>query len=263
MANKFGRYKPEEEKAVRKVEVVEDETLKQLKAAWKAFAYENDSQKAYENALTLVEPLKYSASDVKKFSIALAEFQNEDEFTDKTGLFLSALINKGDDSDYVVHTAHLPVPLHSIGHRNTKNITVKGDVGGLCGWLMQSGSIIVEGNAGFQCGLDMADGSITVLGDAGNALGSIKGGRILVEGDAGNICGFGMKRGLITVKGDVGSECGRNMKGGRIAVNGDCGKECGCWMRRGSIRVNGGMLDISEHIHHGRIYHRGELIIKK
>jgi len=39
LGSRFGKYKPEEEKEVRKVEVKEDKVLKQLKAAWRKFKH--------------------------------------------------------------------------------------------------------------------------------------------------------------------------------------------------------------------------------
>ncbi|NYZ74438.1 hypothetical protein H0O00_04815, partial [Candidatus Micrarchaeota archaeon] len=75
MANRFSRYKPETEKAVRKVEVVEDKTLKRLKEAWKNCCYA-DKPGDYAEMLRKVKKLRCSAKGIEDFSIALAEFQN-------------------------------------------------------------------------------------------------------------------------------------------------------------------------------------------
>jgi hypothetical protein len=215
MANRFGRYKPEEEKAVRKAEVVEDETLKQMKKAWKKFKFDHTTvYQMYAAALRAIKPLRCSAADVAKFSIALSEFQWDKiestfgyGFDMKAGVFLSALINKGADSDYVIHTSHFAGKIWLLGSFNTKNIIVDGDVGACCGELMGRGSITVKG-------------------------------------DAGDWCGVQMKGGSIMVKGSVGDKCGQEMKGGKIVVEGE-------------------IAGIGEDIVHGRIYHKGKLVLEK
>jgi hypothetical protein len=228
MANRFSKYKPEEEKTVRKADFVEDEALKKMRAVWKAFNFTNSV--AVDNAVLLdlfmLKGLEYSAKDVENFSLALAEFQDENAFRDKASVFLSTLINNGKDTDYVIRTSHLGKPLHFLGCDNTKNITIEGDVGICCGLEMNSGSITVNGNTGDYCGSHMQGGSITV------------------EGDAGDFCGFDMQGGTITVKGDAGGWCGDGMKGGEIHVEGEIG-------------------NISSESEHGKIFHKGKLIVDK
>ena len=184
MASKFGKYKPEEEKVVRKVEVIEDKTLKQLKTAWKEFKYDENSKDPtnYECAMKATKALKCSASDVEKFSLAMMEFQGAKSVSYKTGLFLSALINNGKENDYVIHTTHLDARIALIGHRNTKNITVEGDAGMWCGFEMEGGSIIVRGDAGNWCGYLMKGGSIHVDGEIGRISDDIIHGKIFHKG---------------------------------------------------------------------------------
>ncbi|NYZ74133.1 hypothetical protein H0O00_03245 [Candidatus Micrarchaeota archaeon] len=225
MANRFSRYRPETEKAVRKVEVVEDETLRQLKEAWKTCSYTGDSNGDYPEMLKIVKKLRYSAKDVENFSVALAEFRDEKGFSDSAGLFLSALINSGTDSDYVIHTNHWGVPV-TIGEYNTKNITVNGDAGNHLGFAMNGGSIIVNGNARWHPG------------------GLMRGGSIIVNGDAGWYVGL-------------------NMRGGSITMNGDAGKGAGAGMRGGEIHIEGSIEEIATDIKHGKIYHKGKLIVDK
>jgi hypothetical protein len=174
MANRFSKYKPEEEKAVRKAEVVEDETLKQLKTIWRKARHDYyvDWGGPYWHISDMLKRLDYSASDVEKFSLILAEFQGQKHFYEKAGLFLSALINNGKDSDYVIHTLHLSVRIALLGYENTKNITVNGDLDHDVGLVMQSGSITVNGNVGDSCGNMMRGGTITIEGDAGREVGS-------------------------------------------------------------------------------------------
>ncbi|MDD5171805.1 MAG: hypothetical protein PHF60_02100 [Candidatus ainarchaeum sp.] len=151
LANGFRGYKPEGELVVRKVEVVEDETLRQLKKAFSEYLT-LDSPKHhttnyfYENAVSRIKKLRYSADDVERFSLALGEFQNEKEFPKKAGIFLSVLINMGKDYSYVIHTAHLSERPKYIGYMNTKAITVKGDVGWDFALYMKGGEIHLEGS---------------------------------------------------------------------------------------------------------------------
>ncbi|MDD5172510.1 MAG: hypothetical protein PHF60_05760, partial [Candidatus ainarchaeum sp.] len=180
----FRGYKPEEEKGVRKAEVVEDEALKKLKAAWKACHYSCGEHGTYRMMHEAVKTLKYSAKDIENVSVALAEFQNEVRFSEKAGLFLSALVNNGEDSEFVIHTAHFARPIGYLGYQNTKNITVDGDVGEMLGDRMDGGSIFVRGNASYYVGWMMKSGIITVGGNASHAVGTgMDGGEIHLNGD--------------------------------------------------------------------------------
>jgi hypothetical protein len=226
MANRFGNYTPEEEKAVRKVEVVEDEALKQLNNAWK------NPHKAYKEMVSLVQKLSYSASDVEKFSVAFIELQKgiglqKGWDPNRLGFFLSILINEGKGQDYTIPTRHLAVPIDHFGYFNKpKNVTINGDAGEACGGHMEDGSIIVEGNVGDVCGYCMTGGSIMVKGNAGVGVGHC------------------MKGGLLVVNGDAGNNVGHSMKGGEIHINGDIGS-------------------IPDNIENGKIFHKGELIVDK
>lgn len=182
----FSRYGPEEERAVRIPEVKKDATLRQLKAAWRKFeqAYLHRIRGVeYENAIDAIRGLKYTAMDVEKFSLAMIEFQGENLFFWKAGIFLSALVNEGQDSDYVIHTKHLDYPPVSLGFANTKNIIVEGNVGHGFGCLMEKGRVIVNGNAYDSLGQTMYGGSITVNGNVSYNIGiTSRGGEIHING---------------------------------------------------------------------------------
>jgi len=239
--SRFGKYKPEEEKEVRKIEVKEDEVLRQLKAAWRRFA--SAKRSGCEDALKAVGKLKYSAADVEKFSIALVEFQDESGFGFAAGYFLSALINRGGVSDYVIHTRHLAKKIYYLGIENYKNITVNGDVGGELGYLMKSRSIIVNGNVESNVGKFMKRGTIIVAGNVDVGVGEyMKGGTIIVNGNATDGVGTFMGGGAITVQGDASGEIGFMMYGGEIRIEGEIGR-------------------ISPTIRGGKIYHKGKLIV--
>ena len=244
MAKGFGGYGPESEKPVRKVQVAEDEALKRLKEAWTAYQYKVPNNapehKQYENALSVVNGLQCSAADIEKFSIVLAEFQCEEYFNRKAGKFLSALMNNGKEDAFVIHTNHLNEHIYWLGYMNTKNITVEGDVGRDVGAYMKSGEIRVGGNADHSVGFQMEGGSITIEGNAGDWIGEdMKGGSITVNGNAGDLVG-----GSVTVHGEIGEDISHEMKGGKIHLNGE-------------------YAGISDNIEHGKIYHKGVLIVDK
>ncbi|NYZ74442.1 hypothetical protein H0O00_04835 [Candidatus Micrarchaeota archaeon] len=226
MANRFGRYKPETEQTVRKVEVVENETLKKMKTVWKTRRYNYSITNGYGEMLESIKNRRYSAKDIENFNLALVEFQNGLRFSEKAGQFLSALINSSKDSEFVIHTYHLARLVHHLGCRNTKNIAVKGDIGR---W-------------------------------AGNTM---DGGALIVEGDAGSFVGQMMKGGTITVGGDVGSQLGNGMHGGSITVRGNSGELVGFLMRGGEIHIEGDYVSIADNIIHGKIFHKGKLIVDK
>ena len=112
----FGRYKPEERHEIRQADVEGGETRRQLGEAWKNYKWDGNLDARWVEVCDLVRNLICSAKDVENFSIALAEFQDEKDFSEKAGLFLSALINNGKDNDYIIHTKHLEKKINFIGH---------------------------------------------------------------------------------------------------------------------------------------------------
>jgi glutamate synthase domain-containing protein 3 len=182
----------------------------------------------YRRILTAIADIQFTAKDVEEFSLVLEEYQQERYFSRKASLFLSALINSGKDSHYIIHTQHLAKPLNSIGFKNEKDITVDGNTG-------------------------------NYVGD------SMEGGTIIVNGDAKDRCGFLMRGGSITVDGDVGNDVAWDLIGGRITINGNAGNKVGIWMNGGEIRLEGEYESLSYYcwIYGGRIYHKGELIFPK
>lgn len=245
-SKRFGRYKPEQEKTVRKADVKEDGTLRQLKEIWGkcefliVSKYDVNTDDTYGAMANLLEGLDYTAKDVEKFSLALTEFQNEKYFSNKAGIFLSALINRGKDDDYVIHTRHLEKPIHWVGYRNRKNIAVKGDVGWYVGERMVSGIIAVKGDAGREVGKRM------------------EGGTIWIKGNADMQIGFEMENGMIVVEGDVGVLTGDDMRGGKIIVSGNA-EHVGVYIDGGEIHIDGNFR-YSHEIKGCKVFHRGTLI---
>jgi formylmethanofuran dehydrogenase subunit C len=201
---------------------------------------------------------------VEKISLALAEFQDEEDFESKAGLFLSALINNCPESEFVIHTRHLGVKIFYLGLYNTKDITIKGDVGDYLAYSMSGGRITVEGNAGYGAGNTMENGEIIIDGNSDYFLGDrMKGGKITVKGNAGNEAGSNMGNGEIVIDGDGGIYMGVKMKNGKITVKGNSGSYTGAEMENGEIIVNGDELHLAGNIRGGKIYHKGKLVFPK
>jgi hypothetical protein len=266
IGGKFKRFGPEKERAVGKAEIKEDETLKQLKDiyAWlRQPAICKLDCDVVPIALDALKGVAYSAADVADFSIALAEFQ-EDNFSFYAGRFLSALIANGKDEEFIIPTMHLSVPLEGLGTGNTKRIIVEGPGGVALGYEMRSGSIEVRGDVDHWCGQGMDGGSIAVYGNAGGAAGlCMSGGTITILGDAGGEVGTSMRGGLIIVKGNVTEKAGAYMHGGTIRISGNAGELVGEYMHGGEIIIKGNIKSLGEEIR-GKIYiSKGRLIIEK
>lgn len=262
----FDRYGPEKERAVRGVDV-NDEVLQQLRAAWKRFgdAYlEGEEEEGnYLAAIKAIKDVEYTARDVEKFSIAMAEFQDEEEFGSKAGDFLSALINEGSDSSYTIHTRYLNTLITGLGHNNTKHIQVEGDVGKYVGYKMKGGSITINGSSDDYLGGWMEGGRIIVRGDSRTFVGgTMKGGEIIVEGNTRFNTGAHMEGGSIVVEKNTDSYTGNRMEGGKIVVKGNSGKGVGNEMQGGEIHLEGEYESIAMNTKGGNIYHKGELIIE-
>jgi hypothetical protein len=249
IGGRFKGYGPESERAVGEADVRENEMLDRLKKAFGRTEYSlpitlDEMTRIF---LSAVKDIQCSADDIEKFSVVLKEFQEVEKLSvipTRAGRFLSALINKSGDSDFTVHTTHLDVPVEFLGYENKKNITVVGGGGIGAGDSMIDGRITVEGDVMHQAAMFMSGGSMLVRGDAGRELGrEMKGGHIIVEGNVEDSIGRWMRSGRIDVKGNAGECVGEGMHGGEIHVHGEIG----------SIG----------HLFHGRIYHKGELIVNK
>ena len=243
-ARNFGRYKSEVPQAVRKPELKENETLAQLKQAWAKFELTSrgTDDDVHESVCDVIRNLKYSAKDVEKFSLALANFEQEPDFETKAGYFLSALINNGLDSDYVVHTDHLSLKINYLGFKNQKNIIVKGNVRDNLGRQMTKGSIIINGDAENDVGHRMTGGVIIIKGNTGNWTGIyMVGGEITLNGNASAFVGDSMRNGVIYVLGNVGCAVGNKMMGGEI-------------------HLDGTYDSIYRNPYEGKIFHKGKLI---
>jgi hypothetical protein len=275
VSKRFGRYKDEGEHAVRAPDLTEDRVLGQLKEALLKVRLKDDPKESeldfiilpalnYPVFLRAIRGLKYTSKDIEKFSIQLAEFQNTEDFTFKAGHFLSALINKSPESDFIIHTRHLDVKIEHLGWSNTKNIVIEGDSGDLLASFMLKGRITVKGNSGMFTCYGMKKGEIVINGDSGPSLGwHMKGGEITVKGNTGTETGQGMTNGKIVICGNSGDFLGAHMRGGKIIVQGDTGIGTGIGMISGEIRIEGDCKSFDDNVKRGKIYHKGKLIFPR
>jgi len=246
VSKRFGMYKKEEKVGVRKAEIKEDQTLGKFSKIWrKVFKLgkgmdQEDIGKLHTALSKLLKRMEYSHKDVEKFSLVLADLPHEEDMPGKAGLFLSALINNGKDSDYVVHAEPFG-QIDILGFRNRKGITLKGNGGVWIGTEMKGGELIVEGDVDDEIGGEMTGGKILVKGNSGSVGNHMKGGEIMIEGDAGAVGNF--------------------MEGGRIIVKGNA-TLIGDFIEGGEIRIEGEIGSI-EDVKHGKIFHKGKLIEDK
>jgi hypothetical protein len=165
--------------------------LDAMKEAWGKCSASHDGYlfgEHYAAMLDSIKELECCAKDVEAFSVQLAEFQHENEFPAKAGLFLSALINNSKDTVFTIQTYHLHTKIDVIGYRNRKDIVVNGGAGHCVGREMKSGTITVNGNVGECLGDHMSYGKITVNGNAGMWVGDeMDGGELRINGRCSDI----------------------------------------------------------------------------
>jgi formylmethanofuran dehydrogenase subunit C len=230
--------------------LVVNEPIEQLLNAWAEFDYSMIGMDAFlcDGFPNLVKQLKVfgsTAENITDFSLALGDLQDGEQLTDeekefflghetisyisstnrkfanKAGIFLSALIEAAEGSDFTIQTDHLKTPPRMLGLCNTKKIVVNGCVGDLLGMNMMEGSITVFGDAKDEVGHSMEGGKITVKGNTGMETGIfIKGGEITVEGNALNAIGSNMEDGYIFINGNVWMGVDKTMMGGEIHIGG-------------------------------------------
>jgi len=242
---RFGQYKKEEKKEIRKAEVKKDEKLEPILDRFRRVLdtpTHGFVPGQYKLCLSMLEGLQCTPGDVAKFSRMVVVFKNEENFDYKAGLFLSALVNHGRHRSYTLVTKDLGREVYRLGYWNTKNLIIDGDGGFCLGQEMIAGTVLVRGTA-WRVGSGLRGGRITV--EAGWDVGSeMEAGEIIVKEIAIMTIGKSMRGGRIIIEGDVRAEAGEGMKGGEIHLNGDCGK-------------------IATDIQGGKIYHKGKLIVDK
>jgi len=176
---KFGGYKPEAPKTVRKLKVKES-SMPKIYDAWMGYKYGINSRENSDDALSLLKHLRIRASDIEEFSRSLPKLDDDIDGT-RLGLFFNLMINCCEDEKITIDTSGHYVALAYFGFRNTKHLVINGFGGYYLGMEMQSGLIEVNGNCNDYVGDKMTGGEIHINGWYGG-LGCVKGGKIYHEG---------------------------------------------------------------------------------
>jgi hypothetical protein len=191
-AAKFGGFAKETGQDVRQPDVKKDTKLEAIIQAWKACKFDWSSpitiDEHYEIWAGLTKRINLSSCDIERFCIALAQFQEEKDFRNKAGFFLSGLANHCQDHDVIIRTSHLFKRVNFLGYKNSRNITVEGDVGDGIGILMHDGMLVVNGDALQAAGDGLIGGKLVINGFAGHGVGvRMRNGEIHLESDYENL----------------------------------------------------------------------------
>ncbi len=139
-------------------------------------------------AFSLLCGRTFGQADVDRFCLALSRFENDEGFPFKAGIFLSAMVNRGDGAEWTIDTGKIRKPLDHLGAFTSKKVTIRGDAGDFAGEFLVGGELVVEGKAGSRVGADMEDGRIIIRNSAGPEAGAgSKAGRIVIEGGCAGI----------------------------------------------------------------------------
>lgn len=162
-------------------EVKKSPGLETLKALWKAYKILEETliskrMPEIEYYRALCKHIKsgkisYTAKDVESFSLLLEEFEHEENFYVKAGMFLSAIINSGKEKSYIIHVENLGFPIDFLGYKNKKEIIVFGDLGNYVAWCVKKGKVIVNGSVGSNLADGGEKGEICVEKDVGLEIG--------------------------------------------------------------------------------------------
>ena len=237
----------------------------------------------YSSMVPLVEGFGHSAEQVERFVSFLAEIKKQDRDFSQLGLetFLSLLVNTSRDSDFVLDLRFLP-HIMGIGQRNSKNVTVLGNVEHGFGNSMESGLLSVKGNCFDGVGTRMTGGKIIVEGysrwTVRGTADRMKGGTVVIKKSCENEIGHCMEGGRIIIHGDLAPgyevhlisrehaekslDIGYNMKGGEIYILGKAHAVIGDEMEGGEIHLYDDFNEIGD-VHKGKIFHKGKLIVDR
>ncbi len=206
----------------------------EMREAWKKYiALETNLDPKYSEAEKAIEGIaSYSAKDVEEFCFELKDRENEKNNSWHIGLFLSALINHGKYSDYVIHTKHFKDPPTEFGILNTKNIVVHGSLGMWGCRFMKSGNVLVNGSISDFA----ADG--------------IDGGNVLVTGTVGQGSLQYAKKATVTIR--------RGIRKGSTDYHG-----FGAFSdESATVYITGGQRPEQTNLSFLKVYYKGELVSK-
>ncbi|MBI4919466.1 hypothetical protein HY837_06025 [archaeon] len=170
----FEEQKVQEE---REIVVVRNPTLDLICRRYEQWL---DAQLDCDEALCLINELKYTAKDIRDFSISLKKYEARKYFY-RTGMFLSALINNCEEEDFEIMAVHLNEGIENIcSNLEKKKVKIIGNVF-VAGTNMRSGVLTILGNAE-HAGIHMTGGKLIIMGNLDGG-GPFFGGEIYVKGD--------------------------------------------------------------------------------
>ena len=139
---------------------------------------------AFRNYLLpgMIQASEYTSRDVELLSFMVQDLPGASP--GNISGFLTGVINRGKDPDYIIHTARLPWRLDNLLRHNAKNVIVRGDAGRLFCSGMRSGHVILEGGCGSHLGQYMEGGRVDVAGQIDHSFlaWGLKGGQIYGRG---------------------------------------------------------------------------------
>ena len=146
----------------------------------------------------------YDSKEIEMFSVIIPDMGSKRDQFPMIGYYLSSLINKSKDKEFIIYTKCFPIQPSNIGNQNNgKTIIIHGNVGSNTGGGMTCGKIIINGNSGPLLGAGMSGGEIIINGNATRMIGEyMRGGKIVINGNSTNHIGMLMSGGEIHLNGD-------------------------------------------------------------
>jgi hypothetical protein len=142
--------------------------------------------RAYAAAEKAIAGIDFSLEDVEDFCYAL---EHTDSFAlalaGPSGLYLSALCNRVEGTEFFLRLKGLKSRVHLLGYRlpHGKRLVVEGSCGDFAGAAMEGGEMLVQGSTGNWTGVGLKRGKIIVEGNAGERTGEwMEGGEVHVKG---------------------------------------------------------------------------------
>jgi hypothetical protein len=192
---KFGKFKPEAENRTRPFDVDEEKLKLISDLARIGFCDLTWTSELNPVSVTRrVQALGYTTADAERFSLFLVsqteaiisevrQYKGGSAWWSRTmlGHCLNFIAEACPERELVLFVDQF----NYVGSKNSKMLTLRGDVGDYLGESMNGGRITVQGSAGACAGNGMVDGKMCIEGNTGRELGNrMEGGRIIVRGKA-------------------------------------------------------------------------------
>ena len=113
----------------------------------------------------MMEKISFTPNDLSISSFLLAKYADFPNFSAMAGIFLSAAINTHVGKNFTIDVKNYPEPISCICMHNTKNVTIRGDLGGFQFAYMESGTVTINGNVFGLWGSGMTGGTVQINGN--------------------------------------------------------------------------------------------------